>query len=133
MGKQNGTVRSYRDLRVWQSAIGLAEHVYKVTKAFPREEIYGLTSQMRRAAVSVASNIAEGNARQTRGEYLQFLGNARGSLAELYTQATLAARLTILRPEAEAALNERIDEVGRMLNALRNAIARKTESSRRRL
>jgi four helix bundle protein len=122
MENANGKVRSYRDLRVWKRAIGLAEDVYKVTKAFPKEEIYGLTSQMRRSAVSIASNIAEGNARQTRGEYLQFLGNARGSLAELYTQATIAARLQILSPEAEVTLSEWIDEVGRMLNALRNAI-----------
>lgn len=130
MKQQDGNVRSYRDLRVWQGAIDLAELVYKVTKEFPREEVYGLTSQMRRASVSVASNIAEGNGRQTRGEYLQFLGNARGSLAELYTQATIAARLDLLSPVDEATLNERVDEVGRMLNTLRTAIARKSAPTR---
>jgi len=101
----------------------LAECTYKVTRAFPREEVYGLTSQMRRASVSIASNIAEGNARQTRGEYLQFLGNARGSLAELYTQATLAVRLNLIDHESETRLTEQLDEVGRLLNALRNSIA----------
>jgi four helix bundle protein len=131
MNGSNSTVRSYRDLRVWQSAIDLARHVYAATNAFPREEIYGLTSQMRRAAVSVASNIAEGNARQSGGEYLQFLGIARGSLAELYTQATVAARLGFLSPESETVLSERIDDVGRLLNALRSSIARKNQSPRR--
>jgi four helix bundle protein len=132
MQEQNGAVRSYRDLRVWQQAIELAENVYEVTKAFPREEIYGLTSRMRRAAVSVASNIAEGNARQTGGEYLQFLGNARGSLAELHTQTIVAARLEFLSSETENALVERVDNVGRLLNALRKSIVRKLEASRRR-
>src|SRR5580704_883837 len=95
---RSSTVRSYRDLIVWQKSLELAEAVYTATKSFPKEEIYGLTSQMRRAAVSVASNIAEGHSRQTRGEFLQFLGMSRGSLAELQTQAILAARLDLLTP-----------------------------------
>ena len=88
---QRESVRSYRDLVVWQRAISLAEDVYIATRTFPKEEVYGLTSQMRRAAVSIASNIAESQARPGRGELLQFLGYARGSLAELGTQVTLAA------------------------------------------
>src|SRR6478752_8675219 len=96
---RKNAVRSFQDLIAWQRSLDLAEHVYQATRAFPKEEIYGLTSQMRRAAVSIASNIAEGHARQTRGEYIQFLGIARGSLAELETQTILAARLDMLSNE----------------------------------
>ena len=115
-------VRSYRDLIVWQRAMTLAEDVYTATRKFPKEEIYGLTSQMRRAAVSVVSNIAEGQARQGRGELLQFLGIASGSLAELGTQMTLAARLGFLAPDIDQSLSELIAEVGRLLNALRKSL-----------
>jgi four helix bundle protein len=76
---------SYADLKVWQKAIDLVTDVYKHTKLFPKEEIYGLTSQIRRAAVSIPCNIAEGQGRLTRGEFKQFLGHARGSLPELQT------------------------------------------------
>ena len=76
----------FRELKVWQHAMDLAEEVYRFTATLPAEEKFGLVSQIRRAAVSVPSNIAEGNSRATRGEYLQFLGIARGSLAELQTQ-----------------------------------------------
>jgi four helix bundle protein len=118
-------VRSYRDLMVWQRAMALAEEVYVATRTFPKEEIYGLTSQMRRASVSIASNIAEGQGRPGRGELLQFLGYARGSLAELGTQITLAGRLELLQPNAESSLNERLAEVGRLLNALRRSLKSK--------
>jgi four helix bundle protein len=100
----------------------LAEDVYQATRTFPKEEIYGLTSQMRRAAVSVASNIAEGQGRHGRGELLQFLGVARGSLAELGTQVLLAARLGLFAPGVEQSLSELLAEVGRLLNALRNSL-----------
>ena len=119
------TVRSYRDLVVWQKSIALAEQVYASTRTFPKEEIYGLTSQMRRASVSIASNIAEGHARQTRGEYVQFLGMARGSLAELQTQVILAARLKMLSVEIQRDLDEKLNEAGRLLNALRNSLLRR--------
>jgi four helix bundle protein len=99
--EQHDTFRSYRDLHVWQKAMLLAEEVYAATGTFPKEEVYGLTAQMRRAAVSVASNIAEGQGRHSRGEFLQFLGHARGSLAELSTQVTLAGRLKLVSPDAE--------------------------------
>jgi four helix bundle protein len=121
---QNGPIRSYRDLIVWQKALDLAEKVYEVTRPFPKEEIYGITSQMRRAAVSIASNIAEGHARHTRRGFFQFLGIARGSLSELQTQAILATRLQMLNSAEELQLNGRIAEVGRMLNALRKSIGR---------
>jgi four helix bundle protein len=82
--------RSYRELLVWQKAKILAVDIYKTTESFPRSETYGLTSQMRRAAVSVASNIAEGQGRLTTGEFQQFLGHSRGSLLELDTQIAIA-------------------------------------------
>jgi four helix bundle protein len=115
-------VKSYRDLLVWQKAMSLAEKVYEETEGFPKTEMYGLTSQMRRAAVSVASNVAEGQARHTRGEFLQFLGHARGSLAELETQVLLAARLNFASATAEQSLVNLIAEVGRLLSGLRNSL-----------
>lgn len=76
-------IQSYRDLRVWQEAVNLAESCYRLTKTFPKEELYGMTTQIRRASVSIAANIAEGYGRKTRGEYIQFLYIAQGSLKEL--------------------------------------------------
>ena len=87
---------SYRDLLVWQKAKSLAVHIYLQTESFPKSEIYGLTSQMRRAAISVVSNIAEGQGRLTPGEFQQFLGHSRGSLLELETQLEIACELRIL-------------------------------------
>ncbi|MGA3046060.1 MAG: four helix bundle protein [Terracidiphilus sp.] len=85
--------QSFKDLLVWQRAIELTTETYKLTAAFPKEERFGLTNQMRRAAVSIASNIAEGFGRATRGEYIQFLGHARGSCSELETQLVIAGNL----------------------------------------
>ncbi len=115
-------VRSFRDLIVWQKSMSLTEAVYQVTAGYPREEIYGLTSQMRRAAVSVASNIAEGQARNGRGELLQFLSHTRGSLAELETQTELSARIGLLNSESTQLLRELISEVGRLLNGFRASL-----------
>ncbi len=84
---------SYRDLVAWQKAFALCLNVYRFTEQFPKTEIYGLTSQLRRAAVSVVSNIAEGQGRKTRGEFQQFLGQAKGSLSEMETQILIAAEL----------------------------------------
>lgn len=100
----------------------LAEVVYAASSEFPKQEIYGLTSQMRKAAVSVASNIAEGQARHSRGELLQFLGYARGSLAELETQSILSARLGLVTSQSESRLTDLIAEVGRLLNGLRKSL-----------
>ena len=86
-------VKDYRDLIVWQKAMDLVEAIYRTTAAFPREEIYGLTAQMRRAAVSIPSNIAEGNGRNTTRDYLHFLGMAYGSVKEVETQVLIAERL----------------------------------------
>ena len=118
-------VRSFRDLVIWQKALVLAEEVYQATRKFPKQEIYGLTSQMCCAAVSVASNIAEGHARQSRGEFLHFLGVARGSLAELQTQTVLAKRLEVLADQDEEILNARVGEVGRLLNTLRRLLGQR--------
>ncbi|MDR3726413.1 MAG: four helix bundle protein [Terracidiphilus sp.] len=113
---------SFRDLVVWQRAMQLTVAIYRLTKEFPREEIYGLTSQIRRAAVSVPSNIAEGHGRLNTGEYRQFLGVARGSNFEMQTQLEIARALEIgnskLLDEAEGLSHE----VGKMLYATLESI-----------
>ena len=126
--EEHGTIKSYEDLIVWQKALDLAEEVYRATRQFPKDELYGLTSQMRRAAVSVASNIAEGHERHSRGEFLQFLGHARGSLAELETQARLAVRLGFVVSSVNEDLTAHSAEVGRLLNGLRNSLKRPSSS-----
>jgi len=110
----------YRDLIVWQKAIELVTEIYRATQGFPKEELYGLTSQIRRSAVSIPSNIAEGQARLTPGEFRQSLGYARGSYAELDTQLVIATNLGYLPPAQNQA--NQLAEVGRMLNALLNSI-----------
>jgi len=113
-----GRVKDYKDLVVWQKAIELVIEIYRATSQFPREEMYGLTSQLRRAAVSIPSNIAEGQGRATKGEFIQFLGHARGSLCEVNTQILIARRLGFLAPELEQHLTSLSNEVGRILNGL---------------
>jgi four helix bundle protein len=112
----------FRDLVAWQKAYELAFLVYQLTKSFPRDEQYGLTSQMRRAAVSVAANIAEGYERQSRRDYLQFLRIARGSLGELETYLRLAIDLEYADHEAAAPVIARQDEVGRLLRGLMRSL-----------
>ncbi len=117
-----GSIKSYRDLEVWQVSIELAELCYRVTAEFPTEERYGLTSQMRRCSVSIASNIAEGYGRESRQDYVRFLRVSQGSVKELETQAVIAQRVGFLgADEAEALLIE-CDRVGRMLYALTRAL-----------
>lgn len=111
---------SYKDLRVWQQGMRLTVAVYEATRKFPREEIYGLTSQLRRAAVSVPSNIAEGKGRHSDREFVHFLLNARGSLLELETQVELARQLKYLDDIATEAILVDAAEVGRGINALIN-------------
>lgn len=114
-------VRSYRDLRVWQDAMDLAKETYRATETFPHHERYGLVTQLRRAAVSVASNIAEGNARST-GDYLRHLLVSSGSLTEMETQFTLRERLGFLAPERAEPLLKKCDQLGRMLGGLRKSL-----------
>jgi len=109
---------SYRDLVAWKRAVELVTHVYGLTKSFPDDERYGLTAQLRRAAVSVASNIAEGQGRFSRGELKQFLGHARGSLLEIETQMTIATNLGYLDSRQSEVVFELSSEVGRILNGL---------------
>lgn len=116
-------IRSYRDLRVWQEAVALAVLVYELTEAFPKSEQYGLTNQMRRAAVSIASNIAEGFGRSAK-EFGRFLEVALGSLAELETQSEIALRVTCLLEEGGYQLTDKMNSLGRQLNALRQAVMR---------
>ena len=114
---------SFKDLRVWQEAMGLAVAVYKGTESFPKQEVYGLTNQMRRAAVSVASNIAEGKGRHSDREFCNFLFHARGSVLELQTQLMIAKELAYLSDKDAAALLERAEGVAKGLNALINSLS----------
>ena len=115
-------IKSYRDLQVWQRAVELAVHVYRVTQDFPKSEQYGLTSQMRRAAVSVASNIAEGHNRSNK-EFGRYLEMARGSLAELETQIEIALRINYLPEGTYSELNGELNILGRQLNVLSQRVA----------
>lgn len=110
-------MESYRELKVWQLGMELAKEVYRITRIFPKEEMYGLTSQMRRASVSVPANIAEGWAR-TRKEYMRFLLIARGSLMELETYLLLCNDLDYLKEEASKDFLEKCSQIGKMLNSL---------------
>ena len=120
--------QTFRDLIVWQKSIALAKRVYASTAQMPDSERFGLTIQMRRAAVSIPSNIAEGNARQSRKDYLHFLVMARGSLAELETQTIIAKELMFLPRDTD--LVESIHEIARMLQALITNLRRKTDCGR---
>lgn len=118
---QNKT-RSYKDLVVWQKGIGLAKIIYKLTQRFPSEEKFGLVAQMRRAAVSIPSNLAEGQARHTTGEFVQFISHAEDSVAELDTQLILAVELDFFPQDNAEAAFELIAELRRMLNVLRRKL-----------
>jgi len=119
------SIDSFRDLKVWQSGIDLAEEVYRLTQSFPKQEMYGLSSQMQRAAVSIPSNIAEGHGRDSTKEFLHFLSVALGSLFELETQLTLAGRLGYLdKGELENVLS-RMDEISRMMRGLQKSLSSK--------
>ena len=111
-------IRTYRDLNIWKAAIELVKSVYKTTDKFPRQEIYGLISQMRRAAVSIPSNVAEGFRRFHNKEYRQFLYVSLGSCAELETQITIARELNYLTPDCEIQLLEKLDHICRMTSNL---------------
>jgi four helix bundle protein len=115
-------VKTYQELIAWQKGIALVTEVYEATRSFPRDEIYGLTSQLRRAAVSIPSNIAEGQGRASSGEFVQFLCHARGSLYEVETQVIVASNLKYLSQTQRDSLDEKISELGRILNGLITSI-----------
>ncbi len=123
------SVQHYRELIVWQKAIVLVESVYRATNDFPKTEIYALTNQIRRAAVSIPSNIAEGQGRNSTRDFLHFLSVAQGSLMELETQITIAERLGYFKKEQEANLLELTAEVSRMLSGLRASLNKKLATS----
>jgi four helix bundle protein len=112
----------FRDLDVWKLSMELVEDVYKITKAFPKSEMFGLTDQMRRASISIPSNIAEGNGRQHSKEYVNFLYIALGSLLELITQTELAKRLDYINSQQSMLIEEKCTKINKMLRALIKAI-----------
>jgi four helix bundle protein len=116
-------LKSYKDLIVWQKSLTLVKLVYELTRSFPSDERFGLISQMRRAAVSVPSNLAEGHARNTSGEFIQFISHAEGSLAELETQTILAIELNFCSIAEAQPIQNLIEEVQKMANALRRSLS----------
>jgi four helix bundle protein len=123
MTGDSGKPRSYRDLIVWQKAIILAKTIYALTGAYPKEERFGLVAQMRRAAVSIPSNIAEGQARRTTGEFIHFISYAEGSLAELDTQIVLSVELGFAVAATIEPADTGITELRKMLFALRRSLS----------
>lgn len=121
---------SYRDLKVWQHSMKLVLNVYSATRRFPKEELYGLVSQMRRAAVSIPSNIAEGKGRLTDRDRAHFYLQARGSLLELETQILIAQELNYIPLMESESLQESTGQIGKMLNGLVQAITQHTTCSR---
>jgi four helix bundle protein len=123
----NQSTQNYKDLIVWQIGIELAKLIYSLTRIFPAEERFGLTSQMRRAAVSVPSNIAESQARRTTPEFVQFISHAEGSAAELDTQIILAVELKFCLKTDALPIYELNDEIRRMLNAIRRKLSQRKQ------
>ena len=121
------TIESYRDLRVWRQAMDLAEASYRLTAGFPTDELFGMTSQIRRASVSIAANIAEGYGRESTGSYAQFLRVAQGSLKELETHLLLSQRVGLTSSALVEPLLELSDGIGRMLRSLIRSIERTAE------
>jgi len=122
--------KSYKELAVWQKGIQLTVMVYQLSKSFPREEAYGLTGQLRRCAVSIPSNIAEGAGRLNTPEYKQFLGVARGSAFELQTQLQIAKELGYGDPKQLAQAESLSEEVGRMIFATITSLRKKSEDAK---
>jgi four helix bundle protein len=118
-------IKSFRELRVWQQGIELVQDIYRVTERFPAQEVYGLTSQMRRAAVSIPSNIAEGHVREHIKEYLNHLSMAQASLAEVGTQVEIAVRLKYIGVDQSNTLFDKSTSLAKQLHALRNALKAK--------
>ena len=115
-------MKDYKDIKVWQRAMQLAEEVYRLVKQLPKEEMFGLSGQLRRAVVSIPSNIAEGYGRESKTEYLRYLKIARGSLYEVETQLYLCIRTGLLREEDTDKAFSYVSEIGKMLNVLIRSI-----------
>jgi four helix bundle protein len=120
-----GSEGSYKSLLVWQKSIVLVKAIYELTNSFPSDEKYGIVSQMRRAAVSIPSNIAEGQARRTTPDFIRFVSNAEGSIAELDTQMIVCVELGYCSSENVGTLFDSIAEIRRMLNGLRRSLMAK--------
>jgi four helix bundle protein len=116
--------QNYKDLLVWRKSMDLVTEIYRVSQRFPKEETYGLTSQIRRSAVSIPSNIAEGKGRRTAGEFQQFLIQARGSLLELETQILISGNLGYVKEQIVEELKTKTTELAKMINTLIEAIKR---------
>ena len=120
--------QNYKDLVVWQKGIELAKLIYQITRRFPSEERFGLVSQMRRAAVSIPSNVEEGQARHTTGEFIQFISHAEGSVAELNTQLILAIELRFCSNDDANPASELMEHLRRMMNGLRRKLSNRSDS-----
>lgn len=118
-------LQSYQDLEVWQKAMTLAEECYRVTTTFPKDELFGMTSQIRRAAASIPANIAEGQGRQHTKEFLNFLSVARGSLKEVETHLMLSQRVGLITRERLEPLLKLTDEISRMMSGLRKTLEKR--------
>lgn len=122
MASTKTTARGYKDLLVWQKAMLAVKDIYTLTRQFPADERFGLISQMRRAAVSVPSNIAEGQARHSTGEFIQFISNAEGSVAELATQFMIAIDLSYCTGSDAQPILNLLEKLRKMLNSLRRSL-----------
>jgi four helix bundle protein len=123
-------IRSFKGLRVWQESIELIDEIYRLSRTFPRSETYGLASQIQRAAVSVAANIAEGAGRESTREYLHHLAIALGSLAEVETYVVIIARLGYVNPSTTAKLETQCDAIGKMLRNLQKALRKRLDDDK---
>jgi four helix bundle protein len=123
-------IQSYRDLIAWQKSMDLAVTCYQLTRTFPKEEMYGLSSQIRRAASSIPANIAEGYGREYRKEYIHFLRISQGSLKELETHLILSSRINIVKDPELQTLLDRCDSIGRVLHGLIRALEKRGEKEK---
>jgi four helix bundle protein len=123
--KRDKRINSYQDLKVWREAMTLAEQAYRLTAEFPKDETYGMVTQIRRASVSIAANIAEWHGRESTGSFIQFLRMSQGSLKELETHLLLSARVGICSDATAEPLLGKCDELGKMLRSLIRALQRK--------
>ena len=124
-GEEKQPIHSYRDLRVWQEGMAIAEACYRLTQRFPKEELYGMTSQIRRSASSVPANIAEGSGRENRGELIQFLRIAQGSLKEVETHLLLSVRVGLTTHAAVEPILNQCETEGKQLRALIRSLQEK--------